>query len=264
MNHWLERLRDAARRLSGDESPDKVLLAPYAKPSPGIGPRQLEAALRQVELVRSTGLVLEGTTLLEVGTGASPVLPLVYFLAGVDDIIVVDQHRVIDCDLLVRTASALAAYKGELAERLGLTERDVVQRLRLPEGSTIFGALRHFKIQYLAPCNLLDTPFPPRTMHVISARDLMGVYQPGYVRRLLPRLGALLHPEGVMALCLARTDRLTYVHALREAGFDIAVDETDPVLRVVAENEPPLEDPRTLDTCIISSWKDDSRAATGV
>jgi hypothetical protein len=260
---WFDSFRDAWHRLSGDDAPDKVLIAPYGKPSSVVDPRQLEGALRQVELLRNTGRLLTGATLLEIGTGSQPILPLVYYLAGVDDIIVVDQTRVVDRDLLMRTAANMRAYSGELAERLDLTEREVSQRLAVPEDSTIFGALRHFKIQYLAPCNLLDTPFLDGSMHVVGGRDLLGVYQPAYLRRLLPRVGALLRPGGIMALCLARGDRLSYLRLLRDAGFRITVDETDPVLRVVEGNDPPPEDPRLLDTCIISTWKDDSREAIG-
>jgi len=150
MNIMGRRARDLWIRLFGRGTARPRRVGTIVPPTPEIDPRTLEQGLYQVEMLKRSGFDLRRRTLLNIGTGWQPTIPLVFFLAGCDDIILVNHERVLDRSLLVQTAANLRAYAGGIADRLGLDKRDVVQSLRVPADATLFGALRQFRMQYLA------------------------------------------------------------------------------------------------------------------
>jgi len=245
----MERKRDRLKRwwrnLIRVSDQDSDLVGDCPPPSSEIDPRTLERALRQVEMLKQHGRELKGATLLNIGTCWQPTIPLIFFLAGCDDLVLVDRTRILDQELLTRTAFNLRAHAGEIALRLGLDQREVRQQLRPAEGATFFGVLRHFKMQYLAPCDLLKTNLPANSVDVVTCRDLLGRYSESYVRDLLPAVAKIIKSGGAMTYCIDQTDRLQYVRLIKSSDFDIVIDEFNSVLRVVSSGVE-LDDDRNL------------------
>ncbi|MDO9170836.1 MAG: hypothetical protein Q7W29_03295 [bacterium] len=248
-------VRDLWRRWTGLGKPRPESRAARGPVSPAIVPRILEQALRQVELLRASGRDLQGATVLEIGTGSAPVVPLIYSLAGGDDIILVDHVRTLDLDLLVRTAFNLRGHSREISARLDLPERDVLQRLRVVDDETVFAVLRQFHMQYLAPYDLLEATLPDHGVDYVTGSDLMQQFTPRYLRAMMPVIGRLLRPEGLFCHCVDRADRLGAVTLLRESGFDIVSEATEPVLRVVTGDEPAALRTTPPDSFLLASWR---------
>jgi hypothetical protein len=225
----------------GDPRPDHV--GGFVLPSPEIDPRTLEQGLYLVEMLKRSGYDLRRKTLLDVGTGWQPTIPLVFYLAGCDDIILVDHTRVLDQELLVQTAANLRGYSVQIAERLGLEAREVSQRLRVPAEVTLFGALRRFHMQYLAPYDLLDTTFADNSLDLVTARAPLAHFTPKYVKILLPVIARLLRHDGLLALCFDQEDRLDYLELLRGSHCRLVIEESDTELRVISDGEAPERDP---------------------
>lgn len=255
MGFRIGEVLDLWRRWTGLGKPRPENREPRGPVSPAIVPRILEQGLRQVELLRAAGRDLQGATVLEIGTGAAPVVPLIYGLAGSDDIILVDHVRTLDLDLLVRTASNLRGHSREISERLGLPERDVLQRLRVVDDETVFAVLRQFRMQYLAPYDLLEATLPDHGVDVVTGSDLMQQFTPRYLRAMMPVIGRLLRPEGLFCHCVDRADRLAAVALLRDSGFGIVSEETEPVLRVVTGDEPATLRTSPPDSFLLASWR---------
>ncbi|MBK6900978.1 MAG: hypothetical protein IPH09_17545 [bacterium] len=246
---------DLWRRWTGLGKPRPETRAARGPVSPAIVPRILEQALRQVELLRASGRELQGAAVLEVGTGSAPVVPLIYGLAGAGEVILADHVRSLDRDLLVRTAFNLRGHSREIAARLGQPERDVLQRLRVVDDETVFAALRQFRMQYLAPYDLLEATLPDHGLDVVTGSDLLQHFGPRYLRAMMPVIGRLLRPEGVLCHCVERADRLAAVALLRETGFGIVTEETEPILRVVTGDEPAVLRNTPPDSFLLASWR---------
>jgi hypothetical protein len=253
----MDRRRDRIRcwfvRLFGGGRGGSDTVSKCLPPSAEIDERTLEQGLRQVEMLRQSGRTLEGGTLLDLGTCWQPTIPLVFFLAGCDDLVLVDRERVLDAELLTRTAMNLRSFSAEIAERLGLEERDVRQRLRPPENATFFGVLRHFKMQYLAPCDLLETNLPAGSVDLVTSRALLHRYSERYVKALLPVVADMLKRDGLMCHCIDQTDRIDYVRLLKGAGYEIMIEEFNPVLRVVPEDKDLADDPSLLNSFLVAA-----------
>lgn len=253
----MERRRDRIRRwlvkMTGRSGRGRDTLGRCRPPSSEIDLRTLEQGLRQVEILRQCGRDLNGATLLDLGTCWQPTIPLIFFLAGCDDLVLVDRDRVLDGELLAGTAQNLRAHATEIAERLEMSERDVRQRLRPPEGTTFFGVLRHFKMQYLAPCDLLETRLPAASVDLVTCRALLNRYSDRYVRALLPEVTDLLKPDGLMCHCIDQTDRLDYVRLLKATDYRIVIEEFNPVLRVVPEDAELENDPSLLNSFLVAA-----------
>jgi len=246
---------DLWRRWTGLGKPRLQTRAARGPVSPAIVPRILEQALRQIELLRAAGRDLQGAVVLEIGTGAAPVVPLVYGLAGAGEILLVDHVRALDQDLLVRTAFNLRGHSREISARLALPERDVLQRLRVQDDETIFAVLRQFGMQYLAPYDLLEATLPDHGVDVVTGSDLQQHFTSRYLRAMMPVIGRLLRPEGILCHCVERADRLAAVALLRESGFGIVTEETEPILRVVTGDEPAVLRNTPPDSFLLASWR---------
>ncbi|MBC8423999.1 class I SAM-dependent methyltransferase [bacterium] len=246
-------VQDLWIRFFGRGTPKPVRMSARMTPSAEIDPRTLEQGLYQVEMLGRSGFDLRRKTLLNIGTGWQPTIPLVFYLAGCDDIILVDHERVLDRDLLVQTAANLRGYAGEIADRLGLEKREVSQRLRVPAEVTLFGALRKFHMQYLAPYDLLETTFAENSLDLVIARAPLAHFTAKYVKALLPVIARLLRHDGLMSLCFDQEDRLDYIELLRESSCRLMIEESDTELRVISADDAPPRDPTRSLAFLIAS-----------
>ena len=243
MSRWRRHLREAWIRLIGGGHPRPLRAGAIASPKPDIDSRTLEQGLSQIEILRRQGLDFTGCTLLDLGTGWQPTIPLLYHLAGIDDIILVDPERVLDQTLLARTAANLRGHAREIAQRLELTEREVVQRLRVPKDASLFETLRFFHLQYLAPYDLLTAPFAEASVDLITSRAPLEHYTARYFDALLPVFSRILRPDGLLCLSIDRMDRLEYLELMRRSSCRLLVEESDTELRVIDEGASPQRDP---------------------
>ena len=243
MTNWRQQVAELWIRLFGQGNPKPERISEFTPPSAEIDLRTLEQGLYQVEMLKRSGFDLSGKTVLDIGTGWQPTIPLILFLAGCDDTILIDQERVLDHQLLVRTAANLRGHAKSIAKRLGLGERDVVQRLRVSADTTHFGVLRQFHMQYLAPYDLLKTTFADKSIDVITSRAPLAHFSARYVDALLPAMSKLLRPDGLLCMHFDQKDRLEYLNLLNESSCRLMIEESDTELRVVSDGEAPAEDP---------------------
>jgi hypothetical protein len=253
MNRRFNKVWGWVRALLRDPQQESDLIGNCVNPPVDIDPKTLEQGLRQVEMLRQSGRDLAGATLLDIGTCWQPTIPLIFFLAGCDDLVLVDRERVLSGDCLARTAKNLQKFAPEIAERLHMSEDHVCEMLTLEEDVTFFGVLRHFKMQYLAPCNLLETSLPTSSIDLVTSRSLLDRYTERYVRSLLPEVARLLKAGGAMCHCIDQTERLHYVRLLKNASFEVEIEEFNPVLRVVPDGMDLEDDPSLLNSFLVAT-----------
>ncbi len=254
-HRFVTRLRDwlTEKRWLPRLHPRADWRGPTTPPSPEVDERSLEQGLRLLEIIREQEPELCEGGILHVALGEQPLLPLLLSVAGCKEIIVVDHNRVMDVSLLVGTAGSLSRYATRIAQRLHLERSEILARLRCPRNCTFFEALRHFRIQYVAPYDLLEGTLETGSFNLITTRSLLDAYSPAYATAALKKLHTLLRPGGKLCLCIDQTDRYEYVTLLQQGGWNLEIDETHPILQVVDLGQGrPETDPRLLNAFLIA------------
>lgn len=180
----------------------------------------LEEGLRLLELLREGGCALEGATVLEVGSGWRPIIPLLFSLAGAARVVMVDTQRLMDVDTFAGTVRNLGAYIPRIAARLRMDE--AVVRATLADPPRGLGELLHrFRMEYHAPCDLVSSPFQDGEFSVVTSRAVLEHVPPAALRPLFGRAFRLLQPGGWTCHAIDNSDhwshsdkRLSRVHFL--------------------------------------------------
>lgn len=188
----------------------------------------IEEGLRQTELLREAGFPLRGAKILEIGTGWRPAVPLLFSLAGADRVVMGDSQRLMDPHTFLGTVRELAAQAGSIAARLGLDEAKVRAELEdVPED--LSGLLHRFRLDYLAPCDVVSYPFKDGEFDVVTSRAVLEHVPPDVLRRILERSFQLVRPGGWTCHAVDNSDhwshedsRLSRVNFLRysDSFFD--------------------------------------------
>lgn len=245
----------AVRRL-------KRRLRPYPTDVPGW---TLEEGFRLLDLLRESGCEVRGATVLEIGTGWRPIIPLLFSLAGASRMVLVDMQRLMDGATFAGTVTSLAIHAADVAAHLGLDEPAVRRSLDAPSGG-LPELLARFRMEYHAPCDLVSGSLPEGGFDGAVSRAVLEHVPPDILRSLFRRVFRLLRPGGWTCHAvdnsdhwshgdsrlsrvnfLRHSDRLfaflnrfnpldyqnrlrhpEYVGLLRDAGFDVIVSRSVP------------------------------------
>lgn len=174
---------DTARRL-------KRRLRPYV-PDPANTGFSFEDGIGLLRALRQMGADLGGDVL-EVGSGWTPVVPLLFHLAGARSVILTDLERLFD-EASIPTARAFVHPRlGEVAEALGGEVAPLAERLSQfrPFYLCPWHAARH-------PAASVDIAFSRAVMEHVPARDVIGLFR---------ELRRIVRPGGLMCHSIDNTD----------------------------------------------------------
>jgi SAM-dependent methyltransferase len=250
MARWhLKLARDTAKSLIPVQPSLRRLkrrLLPY-----NTNPRNDEGLLadcrNQILVLNELGISIRGSDVVEIGSGWTPVLPLVYHMAGARHVTTVDQERLIDRDTMLG-AIELIRSNWQLFEDFGWAP---------PSPDITLGAMLHrHSISYLAPGNFGDLPLlsadlivsravfehiPPQSLDRITEHSRRVLRQGGYVchsidmsdhwehgDKSISRVNFLRYNDKIWSLtglngqCYQnRMRRFEYLQKFREHGFTI-------------------------------------------
>jgi predicted nicotinamide N-methyase len=150
----------------------------------------LRNAVEMVGAIVSSGTSIRGKTVVEIGTGWMPILPVVFSMAGAKTVVTLDQTRYSD--------NRLRRYSDEFARHNldhALIDTGVDRRLfHNPTAA----------IEYRAPADFHD--LPPRTADIIVSRTVLEHIRPDELLALLFHAREVLRPAGVMAHWIDMSD----------------------------------------------------------
>jgi SAM-dependent methyltransferase len=170
----------------------KRRLRPYPNP---VSEWTLEEGFRLLEFLREGGCQVDGATVLEVGSGWHPVIPLLFSLANAKRVVMVDSQRLIDGATFFGTVLGMEAHAQHIAARIGIDEAVIRSALADPPGD-LGELLRRFRMDYRAPCDLAASSIPDGEFNVVFSRALLEHVPPDVLRPLLDRTFRLLRPGG--------------------------------------------------------------------
>jgi SAM-dependent methyltransferase len=171
----------------------KRRLVPYPTT---LDPWVLEQGLRQIELVRASGLEPRGRTVLELGSGWQPVIPLLFRLAGAARVIMMDSQRLLDHALLAGTARNLAGYSAQIARRLGVSAAEIEAALAVPEQADFDALAHHFGLEYRAPADAAASGLADASVDIVISRAVLEHVPPPTIERLFREFHRILAPDG--------------------------------------------------------------------
>lgn len=166
----------------------------------------LRQGLRQVGMLRRSGCDLVGKSYLEIGTGWSPVIPLIFSLAGCKSLILVDRQRLISQYAFVDTCKNLLIHKEEISRELQIEVSDIEFTFSRLTGLSVEAALSRFNIQYIAPFDLLKNNFPDHSLDVITSRAVFEHIPPAVIAKIFLECKRLLRYGGVMCHLIDNSD----------------------------------------------------------
>lgn len=230
-------------------------------------PLALDQGLDQISDLRALGIEVSGQTVLDIGTGWHPIVPLLYRIAGASHIYLTDTERLLDSDTVVDAANWISQRAEEIAARLGLNPETVQSRVDVKPGP-LKNVLAGLSMDYLVPFDPSATP----PVDLIVSRVVLEHIEPAVLARMHAAFVSALRPNGRVAhivdnsdhrehrdkrvsrigflqyhepiwrlLCLNRQDycnRLRHsdhVRLLRDAGFELLLERGEVDARAIAD-----------------------------
>lgn len=173
--------------------------------------------------MRELGCPIAGTTLLEIGTGRFPALPLAFALTGARRCFTYDIDPLLDWRLTRRMCKRFAIHLAGIAARLGLSEGQVRERWGcLARAGTLDEFLRAAAIEYRAPADAAATGLPPASVDVVFSNSVLEHVDRAAIGPLMRETRRVLRPGGMAIHSVNCGDHyahfdssLTQIHYLR-------------------------------------------------
>lgn len=147
--------------------------------------------------LRQLGMALPGRTMLEIGTGWLPVMPLCFAVAGMGRCITVDLNRHLQPALARAALQRLERHLGAMASACGQEEgalRERWQRLMAAgEGKAL---LRAAGIEYQAPADATRTGLPPASVDLVFSNSVLEHVGAQVLGALMAESERILAPGG--------------------------------------------------------------------
>ena len=159
--------------------------------------------LDQIALVQEAGLDLHGRTILELGTGWYPVIPLMLRLAGVERVVLTDVHALLDRETLQAAIDFLDARRTDLADRLGLTEVEIVRALALSDEAPLAEALEVLGLDYRVP---FDIAIADLQVDAIYSHTVLEHIPPPVLAEIFRHSHGLLRQGGLISHGIDHSD----------------------------------------------------------
>lgn len=133
---------------------------------------------------------IAGATVLELGSGWLPIIPLLFHLAGAKSIVLTDQERLLDDRLWTKATAVILANSDKVRDALGVRPR--------------LEALRAGNFRYLAPFDPAE--IPDASVHFVISRAVLEHVRPRNLARLMSEFRRMLKPDGLMSHIVDMSD----------------------------------------------------------
>ncbi len=182
-------------------------LFPY-ETNPKNDPGLLDQSLRQVGALADLGISVKGKTVVELGTGWLPILPLVYRMAGAARVITVDQERLTDRHTF---ANAIRSIQQGLDREIRNTGVDLslFDRTRLPAATADLRSLcEQAQVELKSPFDFNDMPTDSIDIRI---ENRAGTYSESGLQRVLRSTKRILRTSGVMCHTIDMSDHCEHL-----------------------------------------------------
>jgi SAM-dependent methyltransferase len=198
----------------------KRRIVPYQS-SLARGTYAIEEGMIQIGWLSEALGTLERKTVLEIGSGWEPLIPLLFSLCRADRVYLTDSTSLLDRDTLCGAIRSLAANQERILETLHLAPLDFGSTFK-SEPSSAADFLDQHRFTYLAPCDCRHLAFPGSTLDIVTSRAVFEHIPPSIIEEILRESYRLLKPGGLTCHFIDNSDhwehgdkRITRVNFLR-------------------------------------------------
>ena len=176
----------------------KYRVAPFT-PDAGKDAYTIEQGLAQVDWIRSL-IPIEGASLLEIGSGWQPIVPVLFSLAGAARVYLTDVNRLCVPASFHAALGSVRKHKRTILDRLGISETSFGRALACDAAMPLEEAFERLRFEYLAPCDCRSLPLRDGSVDAVSSRAVLehipapvieAIFAESY--RLLKQGGAVCH-----------------------------------------------------------------------
>jgi SAM-dependent methyltransferase len=147
--------------------------------------------------MRALSLEPGGLTLLEIGTGLYPTLPMCFAVTGVSAVDTYDQVRQLDDELTWLMVRRLDLHLDRLATATGQSVESVRARYdRLVAARSTPDLLAAAGIRYYAPADASRTGLPDASVDVVFSNSVLEHVTPGALGAIMTETARVLRPGG--------------------------------------------------------------------
>jgi SAM-dependent methyltransferase len=170
-----------------------------------------------VKHLRSVGIELAQTRLLEMGSGWYPTFPFCLYLAGAGRVHTLDLNRHMKPDLTLACAVRLENHVDVIANTCGLDTAIVLTKQQalvraLKQGATLEQATEGV-VHYRAPADAADTQLPHASVDVVFSNSVLEHVPAEVIARCFQESRRILDPNGVIFHSVNCGDHYAYVDA---------------------------------------------------
>jgi len=159
----------------------------------------IQQGIRQVQWVDAVSPI-RGTTVLEVGSGWQPMIPVLYSLAGAARVYLTDLNVLLRPDTFAAALRALRTQRAVILQELKLEAQTLDHALREDPAASMERRLEELRLVYLAPCDCRKLNLPAESVDVVTSRACLEHIPPDVLldifhesHRLLKRGGLACH-----------------------------------------------------------------------
>ncbi len=170
----------------------------------------VEQGLLQIDWIGAERRV-DSATVLEIGTGWEPLIPILFSLAGAKRIYTCDQNRLCAIAGVQAAFQCMRRHKALIMERLDLSDAAFEKALAVNLDAGLETLLDQLRITYLAPCDCRQTPLPDGSVDAVVSRAVMEHIPPEVIRSIFADSFRLLSPSGLMCHIIDNSDHWQHV-----------------------------------------------------
>jgi SAM-dependent methyltransferase len=180
---------------------------------------EVQRRLELIEEIEKHVGSFQGKRILEVGTGWVPVIPVLLYLIGAEEIYTFDVLRHLRYDMLNLTIDRIPDSFDYVSERLGIPLKNLEQRYRAiaPKHREFEHILRSCGIAYVAPGDASATALPDDYLDIYLSRAVLEHIPRDVLANLTREAKRTLKSGGVMAHLIDLSDEYT--------SFDKSISE---------------------------------------
>ncbi len=167
-----------------------------------------EQGLKMLGMLRRAGVNLHEQTVLELGTGWQPVIPILFYLAGCRKIILTDLEYLTDETLVRMAARFVASRTAQIAAEIRLTEGEVQQRLDFLGSGTLEDILERLNMEYRVPFE--SRSVASSSIDIIISRTVFEHIRPRTLADILRDFRRILRPKGYMCHVIDMSDHFEH------------------------------------------------------
>ena len=156
----------------------------------------IQQGIRQAQWINPV-LPLQGATVLEIGSGWQPMIPVLLSLAGASRVYLTDLNVLLRPDTFSAALHALRTQRQTIVDELQVDPETLDRVLREDRAVPMQERLEEMRLVYLAPCDCRKLNLPPESLDVVTSRACLEHIPPQVLQDILHESHRLLKRGGL-------------------------------------------------------------------